>query len=108
VRFPEKVRRAAPIAGTAKNTPHDFLYTDLLMEAITSDPGFQYGFYDSNEEVRGGLARRANIWAVMGFSTEFFKREHWHTLGFTSLEDFQIGYDSLATVPTLDSVRLNN
>ena len=27
----------------------------------------------------------------MGFSTDFFKREHWRTLGFTSLEDFQIG-----------------
>ena len=92
VRFPEMVRRAAPIAGTAKNTPHDFLYTDALMEAITSDPGFRNGFYDSNEEVREGLARHAKIWAVMGFSTEFFKREHWRTLGFTSLEDFQIGF----------------
>ncbi len=92
VRFPGKVRRAAPIAGTAKNTPHDFLYTDALMEAITSDPGFRNGFYDSNEEVREGLARHAKIWAVMGFSTEFFKQEHWRTLGFTSLEDFQIGF----------------
>jgi homoserine O-acetyltransferase/O-succinyltransferase len=38
VRFPEKVKRAAPMAGTAKNTPHDFLYTEALVEAITSDP----------------------------------------------------------------------
>jgi homoserine O-acetyltransferase len=92
VRFPEKVRRAAPIAGTAKNTPHDFLYADSLMEAITSDPGFKNGFYDSNEEVREGLARHAKLWAVMGLSTEFFKQEQWRTLGFTSLEDFQIGF----------------
>jgi homoserine O-acetyltransferase/O-succinyltransferase len=35
VRFPEKVLRAAPIAGTAQNTPHDFLYTKALIEAIT-------------------------------------------------------------------------
>jgi homoserine O-acetyltransferase len=62
------------------------------MEAITSDSGFQNGFYDSNEEVREGLARHAKIWAVMGFSTEFFKQEHWRTLGFTSLEDFQVGF----------------
>ena len=39
VRFPDKVLRAAPIAGTAQNTPHDFLYTKALMDAITSDPG---------------------------------------------------------------------
>ena len=69
VRFPQKVRRAA----TAKNTPHDFLYT----EAITSDPGFKNGSYDSNEEVREGLARHAKLWAVMAFSTDFFGREHW-------------------------------
>ena len=92
VRFPEKVRRAAPIAGTAKNTPHDFLCADSLMEAITSDPGFKNGFYDSNEEVREGLARHAKLWAVMGLSTEFFKQEQWRTLGFTSLEDFHIGF----------------
>ena len=36
VRFPEKVNRAAPIAETAKNTPHDFIFTETLKEAITS------------------------------------------------------------------------
>ena len=34
VRFPDKVLRAAPIAGTAQNTPHDFLYTQALNEAL--------------------------------------------------------------------------
>jgi homoserine O-acetyltransferase len=37
VRYPEMVKRAAPIAGTAKNTDHDFLFTETLVEAITSD-----------------------------------------------------------------------
>ena len=40
VRFPDAVKRAAPIAGTAKNTPHDFLYTQSLCDAITSDPAW--------------------------------------------------------------------
>ncbi|WP_442975025.1 alpha/beta fold hydrolase, partial [Salmonella enterica] len=30
VRFPDAVKRAAPIAGTAKNTPHDFRYAESL------------------------------------------------------------------------------
>lgn len=33
VRYPEMVKRAAPIAGTAKNTDHDFLFTETLVEA---------------------------------------------------------------------------
>ncbi len=92
VRFPEKVKRAAPIAGTAKNTPHDFLYTETLIEAITSDPGFRDGWYVSPLEVREGLHRHARIWSVMGFSTEFWKQEQWRPLGFASADDFQVGF----------------
>ncbi len=35
IRFPEMVKRAAPIAGTAKCTPHDALYVDVFSEAAT-------------------------------------------------------------------------
>src|SRR3984957_11530082 len=40
VRYPDFVKRPAPIAGTAKNPEHDFVFTETLSEAITSDPGF--------------------------------------------------------------------
>ncbi len=92
VRFPEKVKRAAPIAGTAKNAPHDFIFTEALNEAITSDPGFNGGWYEDPSDVRAGLARHARIWSVMGFSTEFWKQEQWRPLGFASADDFQIGF----------------
>ena len=61
VRYPEMVLRAAPIAGTAQNTPHDFLFTKTLMDAITSDPGWQGGAYSSHTEVADGLRRHADI-----------------------------------------------
>lgn len=80
VRFPDKVLRAAPIAGTAQNTPHDFLFTQTLIEAITSDPGWNGGEYSSHEEVADGLRRHADIWAVMGLSTEFWRSEFWRNV----------------------------
>ena len=92
VRFPNKVKRAAPIAGTAQNTPHDFLFTKALVEAITSDPGFAGGEYTSNTEVLDGLTRHAGIWAVMGFSTEFWKQEVWRALEFDTKEAFMAGF----------------
>lgn len=92
VRFPEKVKRAAPIAGTAKNTLHDFIYAETLIEAITSDPAFRGGWYEASSDVHAGLARHARIWSVMGLSTEFWKQEQWRTLGFASADDFQIGF----------------
>jgi len=88
VRFPDKVARAAPIAGTAQNTPHDFLFTETLNEAIWSDPGWNGGEYTSNEEVADGLKRHAHLWGVMGMSTEFWKQEGWRALEFTSKEEF--------------------
>ncbi len=92
VRFPEKVKRAAPIAGTAQNTPHDFLFGTALIEAITSDPGFKGGEYSSHADVVDGLKRHAGIWAVMGFSTEFWKQEVWRALEFESKEAFMAGF----------------
>ena len=92
VRYPDMVRRAAPIAGTARNTAHDFLFTETLVEAITSDPGFNKGFYTSSADVRDGLLRHAKMWAVMGWSTEFFQKNRHKTLGFSSLDDFLINF----------------
>lgn len=92
VRFPEKVLRAAPIAGTAQNTPHDFLYTQALCEQFWSDPGWNGGEYGSNADVTEGIKRHAHIWAVMGFSTEFWKQEVWRALEFESKEAFIEGF----------------
>ena len=86
VRFPDRVQRAAPIAGTAKNTPHDFIFTQTLNETIEADPGFNAGQYSSNTDVSEGLRRQSHLWAAMGFSTEYWKQEAWRRLGFDSKE----------------------
>ena len=62
VRYPDMVKRAAPIAGTARNTIHDFLFAETLVEAITSDPGFNKGFYTSlGGRTRRSVASRQNV-----------------------------------------------
>lgn len=88
VRYPDMVARAAPIAGTAKNTEHDFVFTQTLVDAITSDPAFNKGFYGSSADMREGLLRHAKMWAVMGWSTEFFQQGRRRALGFSSIQDF--------------------
>ncbi|MBL8437197.1 MAG: alpha/beta fold hydrolase [Zoogloeaceae bacterium] len=96
VRYPEMVERAAPIAGTACNTEHDFLFTETLIEAITTDPGFSDGAYAASAEVAAGLKRHAKMWTVMGWSTEFFRAGRHRVLGFadmkTFVDEFMTGY----------------
>jgi homoserine O-acetyltransferase/O-succinyltransferase len=88
VRYPAMVKRAAAIAGTAKNSEHDFQFTEALVEAITSDPGFRAGRYGSSADVAAGLKRHARIWSVMGWSTSFFRAGRPAALGFPSVEAF--------------------
>jgi homoserine O-acetyltransferase len=92
VRYPDKVERAAPIAGTAQNTPHNILFNQTLNEAIWSDPGWSDGEYGSNTDVAQGLKRQAHLFGVMGFSTEFWKVEAWRPLGFDSMDAFVTGF----------------
>lgn len=92
IRFPDMVKRAAPIAGTARCTPHDQLFIQCHMDQITSDPAFNDGFYDEPHACHVGLRRHARVWGVMGCCTEFYKTEAWRDCGFSSKEDYVSGY----------------
>ena len=92
VRYPEWVKRAAVMGGTAKNKPHTFLITDIMVEAITSDPGFKDGNYDSSQEVSEGLRRHADLWAAWGFSGIMYKNELYKAMEFESVEAFKDGF----------------
>jgi len=89
VRFPEMVKRAAPIAGTAKVTPRDQLFIDAHMEAIRSDPAWNDGFYTDPHAVITGLERHAQLWSVMGLCTQFYHYDEraWERAGFASVDD---------------------
>jgi homoserine O-acetyltransferase len=88
VRYPDMVQRALPIAGTAKTTPHDYIFVRAHEDTIKSDPAWNNGFYTEPHAVHVGLRRHAQIWSVMGLCQRFYKEEAWREVGFTSLEDF--------------------
>jgi len=88
VRYPEMVQRAAPIAGTAKNTEHDFIFTETLNESLTTDPAWNGGNYKASADVAAGLKRQAKLWTVMGWSTQFFKEGRHRALGFADIREF--------------------
>lgn len=88
VRYPAMVQRAAPIAGTAKTTPHDCLYTQVVADAITSDPVWNNGQYTEPHAVSAGLKNHAHIFALFGASTELYKQSGWSEIGLDSMDSF--------------------
>jgi len=99
VRFPDMVKRAAPIAGTARTTAHTAAYTRTLIDAITSDPGWAGGWYEKQGAVREGLRRHSRLWAVMGASPAMYSQELWRGLGFSSVDDFMLGLLDASFLP---------
>jgi homoserine O-acetyltransferase/O-succinyltransferase len=92
VRYPDMVKRAAPFAGTAKNTPHNSLWVTSHEDALKSDPNYNNGFYSNASDCHVGLRRHSRLWGVMGLCQEFYYKETWRSLGFSSLTDFQTGF----------------
>jgi len=92
VRYPDMVRRAAPIAGSAKNTPHNFLFIETFTHALKSDPPWNGESTSEEEMLHRGLRHHADLWSVMGFSAEFVNQSLYTNIGFSSLEAFRSGF----------------
>lgn len=88
VRYPEMVKRAAPIGGTAKNPPQSSLLVDTLISALKLDPNWNNGYYDDHRSMRQGLRQHARTWVLMGTSADLWREEAWREAGFSSLNDF--------------------
>ena len=89
-RYPDVVARAAPIAGTAKETPHNRLLVETFIDAITADPGFDDGWYAPGAASRP--ARPCQVFAASGFTPALFNASGWRGLGFATPEDFVTGF----------------
>lgn len=94
VRFPGAVKRAAPIAGTARGARHIQRLAESFIEAIASDPAFEGGWYANSTLVHRGLRRHARLFATAGFTQNLINSAIWEMLGFSSIDDFVTCFES--------------
>ena len=89
VAHPAMVARAAVIAATARISLHQRVFVEALIEAVTSDPAWNGGWYAAGLDVRAGMDRMARIVATAGWSAQFYRDERWRSIiGMSSLDDF--------------------
>lgn len=88
--YPDLVERIVPFAGSAKTSPHNFVFLEGVKAALTADAAYQGGWYE--KPPTRGLRSLARVYAGWGFSQPFYRQELWREIGYTSLEDFLVGF----------------
>jgi homoserine O-acetyltransferase len=92
VSHPEMVQRAAPFCGSSKTAPHNQVFLESLIAALTADAAWADGDYSPDALPIKGLRAFARVYSGWGFSQAFYWEEAWRELGFTSLDDFLYGF----------------
>jgi homoserine O-acetyltransferase len=90
VSHPEMVERIAPFCGSSNTSVHNFVFLEGVKAALTADAAFNGGWYDAPP--MRGLRAAARVYAGWGFSQAFYWDRLYEKLGYTSLEDFLVGF----------------
>jgi homoserine O-acetyltransferase len=88
--YPEMVPRILPFCGSARTSRHNFVFLEGVKAALTADAAFQEGWYD--KPPTKGLRAMARVYAGWGYSQAFYWEELYSQLGYSSLEDFLVGF----------------
>lgn len=84
--YPDMMRAAAPIAGSARTASYNKVFLLALRRALTLDPVFANGFYD--RPPIEGLRAFAAIYAGWGVSEPFFRTEAYRAFSAQTPEEF--------------------
>lgn len=86
--FPYMVKRILPWCGSAKTSPHNFVFLEGVKAALTADDAWNGGWYD--KPPTKGLRAMARVYAGWFVSQAFYRQELYKQTGAASVEDFLI------------------
>jgi len=81
----DMVQAIAPVCGSARTSPHNFLFLEGIKAALRADAAFADGWYQ-DPPVKG-LRAFSQVYAGWAFSQDFFREQEYRKLGLASLED---------------------
>jgi homoserine O-acetyltransferase len=86
--YPEMTPRICVVCGSAKTSPHNFVFLEGLRTALTADAHWQDDWF-AEKPIRG-LRAFGRIYAGWALSQAFYRERLWEKLGHPSLEDFLV------------------
>ena len=87
---PDMVERIAPICGASRCAVHAYAFLEGMKAVLRTDPAWREGDYD--EPPAAGLRALGRAWSPWPPSQGFYREKKYETLGYESLEQFQIEY----------------
>ncbi len=86
--FPDMVERIAPWCGSARTSPHNFVFLEGVKAALQADEAWRSGWYD--QPPTKGIRAMARVYAGWGPSPAFYREKVYQQMGFSSLEDYLV------------------
>ncbi len=83
--YPEMVAAIAPICGSSRVSPHNYVFLEGVKAALQADAAFAEGWYQS-PPIKG-LQAFSRVYAGWAFSQDFFREQEYRKLGLASVED---------------------
>lgn len=90
VSYPAMVPRILPFCGSARTSEHNQVFLDAVKAAIEADNAFASGDYATQPDK--GLRAAARVYAGWGFSQAFYWEQTYKSMGYSSLDDFLVGF----------------
>lgn len=83
--FADMVDAIAPICGSARTSPHNFVFLDGVKAALRADAAFKDGWYDAPPEK--GIRAFGRVYAGWVYSQDFYRDREHTRLGLEFVED---------------------
>lgn len=90
VSYPEMVERILPFCGSARTSLHNIVFLEGVKFAIQTDAAWNEGWYA--EQPMKGLRAVGRVYAGWGLSQAFYREKLYEPMGYSSLEDFLVGF----------------
>lgn len=90
--YPEMVERLLPYCGSARTSPHNWVFLEGVKAALTADPVWNHGDYHTPPVA--GLKAFGRVYAGWAYSQSFFRHHRYRELGFATPEELLIGWET--------------
>ena len=90
--YPDKVDAILPFCGSAKCSPHNYVFLDGVRVALEADGKWNGG--DWKEQPEKGLRAFGRVYAGWAFSQTFYREGHYRTLGFETVEELLLDWEA--------------